>query len=205
VTETFVVGSHQALAALVASETLALGDDADVVLVPTGAAFTGLTEAAVTLSSAFDDYAVKVEALMVAQRHDTDEPYFARRLREADLVVLGDGSALHARTVWRATPVGEAIRDAPRVVAVGAVASVLGEIMVDPRGGAPTTGLGYRRGLVTTTRASDEQLRRTRSLLGDAETLAVLGPAGVVHHDGERWRALNADVKVTRGDEPGAL
>jgi len=75
-------------------------------------------------------------------------------------------------------PVGEALRDAPLVVTIGSVTSVLFETMIDPRGGAPTTGLGYREGLVVTTSASEEQLSRTRTLLGDDAVLAVLGDSG---------------------------
>jgi len=79
---------------------------------------------------------------MVVDRVSAGENHFATRIVEASLVVLCDGSALHARSVWRDTPVGEALARARSLVAVGASASVLGEVMIDPRGGAPTTGLG---------------------------------------------------------------
>jgi hypothetical protein len=29
----------------------------------------------------------------------------------------------------------------------------------------------------------------------------VLGPSGIVHHDGSRWRVLGGDVVVTRGHD----
>ena len=83
---------------------------------------------------------------MVSDRAATKDQYYVDRLVDADLVVLCDGSALHARSVWRDNAFGEAINAASTLVAVGAVASVLGEVMIDPRGGAPTTGLGYRMG-----------------------------------------------------------
>jgi cyanophycinase len=138
---------------------------------------------------------------MHIDRSSSDEPYFANRVRQADVVVLSDGSALHAKSVWHETPIGEAIRDAQFVIAVGSVASVLGDTMIDPRGGAPTMGLGYRHGIVLATSASDEQLSRTRTLLGDDQTLAVLGPSGVLHGDGERWRVVTGEVTATRGHE----
>ncbi|HVB51329.1 MAG TPA: hypothetical protein VND89_06295 [Acidimicrobiales bacterium] len=203
---TIVVGSLVALRdVLETGELVALGSGADVVIVPTAAAFTGIAEAAIELSSLFDDLDVQVEALMIADRASCAEPYFARRLSEADLVVLSDGSALHAKSVWRGTPVGEAIRDARRLVAVGSCASVLGDVMIDPRGGAPTTGLGYRVGLATGVLASEEQLARTRALLGDDVALAVLGPRGAVHFDGTAWRSSSDDVVVTRGETVVAL
>jgi hypothetical protein len=117
------------------------------------------------------------------------------------MVVLSDGSPLHAKSVWHQTPVGEALRDAPLVVTIGSVTSVLFETMIDPRGGAPTTGLGYREGLVVTTSASEEQLSRTRTLLGDDAVLAVLGDSGVLQGDGARWRVITGDVTTTRGHD----
>jgi hypothetical protein len=73
--------------------------------------------------------------------------------------------------------------------------------MVDPRGGAPTIGLGYVSGLVIGLVASDDQLERTRSLLGNDVTFAVLGPRGAVHFDGGSWRVIATDVVTTRGGE----
>jgi cyanophycinase-like exopeptidase len=202
---TLIVGSIPALGEVLAlGELLPLRADADVVLLPTAAAFIGMTEVAVALSNVFEDHDVRVEALMVADRAAAHEPYFAARLRAADLVVLADGSALHARGVWHETPVGEALRDAHTLVAIGACASVLGDVMIDPRGGAPTLGLGYRSGLVIGVDASEEQLTRTRSLLSSADTLAILGPAGVLFFDGT-WRRVSDDVVVTRAGKPVEL
>lgn len=200
--ETMVVGSPEALAAVLeVGELLELTEVSDVVIVPTAAAFTGVTQAAIQLSLLFETSGAKVEALMNADRASNDEPYFAERVRAADVVVLSDGSPLHAKSVWHGSTLGEAIRDARRLVAIGSVGSVLGEVMIDPRGGAPTTGLGYRNGLVITVSESDEQLARTRTLLGQGETLAVLGARGVVYFDGVRWRTGSDDVIVTRAHD----
>ena len=136
---------------------------------------------------------------MAIDRSGCEEAYFARRIGEADLVVLCDGSALHARSTWRETPVGESLRAARRLVAIGTVAGALGEVMIDPRGGAPMTGLGYRKGLVATTPASDEQLERTRRLLGGDHVLAVFSPTGVVTGIDGTWRIASGEVTVTRG------
>ncbi len=202
---TLLAGSLAALTLAVDGGLLDVETGADVVLVPTAAAFTGMTEAALALAASLQVAGAQAEALMVGDRAAAAEPYFARRVREAELVVLGDGSALHAKSVWHGSPVGDALRDARRLVAVGTVASLLGDVMIDPRGGAPTTGLGYRSGLVVALAASEEQLSRTRSLLGPAVTLAVLGPRGVVYLDENRWRRGGEDVVVTRGAEVLAL
>jgi hypothetical protein len=196
---TIVVGSLDALGdVLTARDLLDVTSDTDVVLLPTAAAFLGINESAIELSVLFEPTRAKVEALMIADRASNAEPYFVRRISSADVVVLSDGSALHAKSVWHGSPVGEAIRDARCVVAVGSVSSLLGEVMIDPRGGAPTTGLGYRTGLVLGVTASDEELTRTRTLLGEDEIFAVLGPRGVVYSDGTTWRRASDDVVVTR-------
>jgi hypothetical protein len=197
---TYAVGSLDALRTLLRDGPLELAADADVVIVPTAAAFTGILEAALHTSAVFDDLDVSVEALMVSDRAATNDDYYANRLHKADLVVLCDGSALHARAVWRANDFGNAINAASTLVAIGEVASALGDVMIDPRGGAPTTGLGYRGGAALSVPASEEQMARTRSLLSDV-TLIVVSPSGVVRHDGEKWELVVGDVTVTRGHD----
>jgi mannose-6-phosphate isomerase-like protein (cupin superfamily) len=199
-TSTFAVGSLDALRALLRDGPLTMRQHADVVVIPTAAAFTGFTEAAVLTSAAFDERDVRVEALMVSDRAATSDQYLINRLASADLVVLCDGSPLHARSVWRANAFGDAINAASTLIAIGAVSSVLGDVMIDPRGGAPTTGLGFRKGAALCLPSSDEQMLRTRSLLRDVP-LVVLGPTGIAHHDGEHWRVVAGDVVVTRGHD----
>lgn len=200
------VGSTEALGErLTRGEPFPLSEGADVVILPTAAAFIGAETSAIELAALFEARGTKVEALMNINRDSSDEPYFAQRLRDARLVVVSDGSPLHARSVWRESLVGDAIGDVGDLVAIGSVASVFGDVMVDPRGGAPTNGLGYVSGLVIGVAASDEELARTRSLLGDDLILAVLGPHGAVHFDGLRWHVLSADVTTTRGADPVEL
>jgi cyanophycinase len=201
-----LVGSLDALRAELSDNgRLHLSEGADVVVVPTAAAFSGLTEAAIVIADLVATFDHRVEGLMIADRAASNESYFAERLRSADLVVLCDGSALHARSVWRATPISEAFGDAKRLVAIGSVASVLGEVMIDPRGGAPTIGLDLFRGVVVTTPASEEQLTRTRTLVTSEVALVVLNSHGVVSFDGTTWRVINDDVVVTRGHDNAFL
>ena len=200
---TLAVGSLGALRdALVDDVFGPLATNADVVVLPTAAAFIGAAQAAVTTAEVFDGLDVNIEALMVTDRASSSEPYFVERLANADLVVLCDGSALHARTVWRNSPVGEAINLARSIVAIGAVTSVLGEVMIDPRGGAPTVGLGYRKGVAFCAPASEVQMDRTRSLLATDVALVVLGPRGILQCRDDEWRVVrSADVVVTQGSE----
>jgi len=197
---TYAVGSLDALQTLIRNGPLALHDGDDVVIVPTAAAFTGITEATLKTSAVFDDIDVRVEALMVTDRAATFDSYFANRILSADLVVLCDGSALHARAVWRANDFGDAIKMASTLVAVGEVASAICEVIIDPRGGAPASGLGFREGAALCIPSSDEQMRRTRSLLKDV-VLVAIGPTGIVGHDGNEWRVLAGEVVVTLGHD----
>ncbi len=199
----YVVGSLGVLGAVFRDDSFAgVGSEADVVILPTAAAFIGAAESSVAAAQVCNDYDVRVEALMVTDRTSASEPYFADRILQADLVVLCDGSALHARTVWRNTPVGDALASASNVVAVGSVASVLGDVMIDPRGGAPTTGMGLYEGVAFSPPASDDQLARTRRLVARDVALVVVGPRGVLRHARGEWKILEGDdVVVTRGED----
>ncbi len=201
-----MVGSLAALADLVErGDVLTLTTDSDVVIVPTAAAFVGAPQAAIAASSTLSVSGARMEALMVLDRTSSSDEYFARRVREADAVVVCDGSALHAASVWRDSALGEAMRHARTLICVGSVSSVLGETMIDPRGGAPGVGLGYRTGLVITTPQGADQMARTRSLLGREVTLAVLGATGVLVGEHGSWRHVTGDVVVTRGEDPAEL
>jgi len=185
---------------------VARGGEADVVVLPTAAAFVGAAEASVAVARVCEGFDARVEALMVGDRASANEPYFAQRISEADLVVLCDGSALHARTVWRHSPVGEALAAARSIAAVGSVASVLAGVMIDPRGGAPTTGLGLIEGVAFSPPSSDDQLARTRKLVAKEIALVVLGPRGVLRHADGEWTVLEGDdVVVTRGEDVAVL
>ncbi len=203
----FVVGSREGLRAVFGDHALAArGPDVDVVILPTAAAFTGAAEASVAVAQVCSEFDVRVESLMVTDRASAGEAYFSARIVEADLVVLCDGSALHARAVWRNTPVGDAIGSASNLVAIGSVASVLGDVMIDPRGGAPTIGMGLCRGVALCVPSSDDQLARTRSLVAKDTSLVVVGPRGVLHYAKEAWRVIDGDdVVVTRGQDAAAL
>ncbi|HEY1223525.1 MAG TPA: hypothetical protein VGE75_08530 [Acidimicrobiales bacterium] len=179
---------------------------ADVVVLPTAAAFLGAAQAAVDVARSLEGLDVQLEALMVVDRASAEETHFEKRIDEAALVVLCDGAGLHARSVWRDTRVGAALGRARRIGAVGSSASVLGEVMIDPRGGAPTTGLGLTTGVAFCAPASEDQLARTRKLLDEQNALVVLGARGVLVYENAVWRVVvDLDLIVSRGDELTSL
>jgi len=178
---------------------------ASVVVVPTAAAFVGAAQAALEIATALEPTGADVEALMVLDRAGAHEAALVDRVARADYVVLSDGASLHARAVWRDSVFGDALA-AARLVAIGSVATVLGSVMIDPRGGAPTIGLGYRHGVVLTVPATSEQLERTRRLHTGDEPLVVVGARGVLAEAEGRWRIVVADdVEVTRGVNAASL
>jgi hypothetical protein len=180
-----------------AVRTFAPAELKKVCVLATAAAFRGPRDAIDELSSRGvwgDLRPVGVEAL---DRASASDHAVLSAVDAADLVVLVDGAVLHARSVWRATPLGESLRS-HSLLAVGSVGSVLGDTMIDPRGGAPTTGLGFFDDVVVTVTAGEEQTLRTRSLLGQRATLLELGRHSVVTFDGQ-WRVVvDDDLLVTR-------
>lgn len=203
----FVIGSPELLRDVLADDELTGRDhEIDIVVLPTAAAFTGAAQASVVIAEVCDAFDARVQALMVTDRASANEPYFAQRIAQADLVVLCDGSALHARGVWRATPVATALEAARTIVAIGSVAAVLGDVMIDPRGGAPTTGMGLVHDLAFSPPSAHEQLVRTRQLLGTQCALVVVGAHGALRYANGEWRVLVADdVEVSRGSATTTL
>lgn len=145
-----------------------------------------------------------ISAVTGSDRASAHEAGALEDIASADVVILVEGAPLHARSVWRATPLGEALRSS-RLIAIGSSGSVLGETMIDPRGGAPTTGLGFFDGVVIGVGTGLEESARTRSLLGEDVLYAQLGPGSVVSFDGHWQVNVGDDLVVTRGVEVVAL
>lgn len=129
-------------------------------------------------------------ALDEARTHVTSDPLWwyptssrteveslANQIPEPAWWLLLEGSPLHARSLWRHSKLAERWRHAPGpVVALGSSGSVLGEVMIDPRGGAPTTGVGLYRDRVVTPILAEPLRDRTLTLLGTETRLEELLP-----------------------------
>ena len=164
--------------------------DADVVIVPLAAVFTGAAEAAIAVAEALSSTEFRVEALLITDRESANNEHFALRVRQADAVIFTDGSPLHLRTTIRDTELERAVSEASLIVAIGAVATVFGDPMIDPRGGAPTTGLGLFNDAIVTLDAPT--LERTRELAPQQLDLYVLEEEmGIYRHSGE-WYVSSA-------------
>ncbi len=188
-----LVGSLSALRELAAEH-----DFSRALVLPTAAAYLGVEQAVSALRAVIADF----DLLSVVDRAGAMASENAQRVRDAQRVICLDGAVLHARSVWRNSPLAEALAEV-EVVAIGQVGSVFGEVMIDPRGGAPTTGMGWFADVAITTAESSDQMRRTRELAGPRVTLVELGPRAVVRYDGQ-WD-LNDDCVVTRGGQAARL
>lgn len=163
-----------------------LGRDADVVILPTAAAFTGLTEAAIAITGVLGEQ--RPEALLIGDRDAAQTEHFAKRIREAAAVIITDGSPLHFRTTIRDTVVHEALTRAQLIVSVGSVGTVLGTTMIDPRGGAPTTGLGIFDDCVVA--VSSPTLARSGELLGASEVMREITTTSAWSYRNGEWREI---------------
>ena len=118
----------------------------EVLVVPSAAAFEHPERVAERAGAYFETMGAKVRAPMVLRRADAEDPKLAATVRKAKFVYVADGSPLHLRSVLKGSALYEAILAAYHggavVAASGAGATLLGDPMVDPRGGAYTVGLG---------------------------------------------------------------
>jgi hypothetical protein len=175
--------------------------DGEIVILATAAAFLNISAASAGAEAVLGQ---PVRTLPVATRSAALEPESRNAVLSAGLTVCLDGAALHARSVWRNSPLGDALCEA-RVAAIGSVASVFGTVMIDPRGGAPTTGLGRFDDAALYVEESPEQTRRTKELLGAACLCIALDATALVRFDGT-WAVLSQHpMRCTRGDERVAL
>src|SRR5690348_14058393 len=128
------------------AELLAAAGADEVLVLPAAAAYEHPERVAERAAAYFESLGAKVRAPMVLRRADAEEPKLAATVRKARFVYLADGSPLHLRSVLKGSALYEAILAAYHagavVAASGAGATLLGDPMVDPRGGAYTVGLG---------------------------------------------------------------
>ena len=119
---------------------------AEVLVLPTAAAYERPEKAVETATRWFASLGASVRGLMVLRRPDAEDQANAAAVRDSRFIYLGGGSPLHLRSVLKDSAVWSALEAAWQAGATlagsSAGAMVLGDPMVDPRGGAYTLGLG---------------------------------------------------------------
>lgn len=186
----------------------------EVVVLPTAAAYEHPQRAVDTASAWFATFGASVRPAMVLARSDALDEGHAKTLAGARFIYLSGGSPMHLRSVLKDTPVWSALVDAWRSGAVvagsSAGAMVLGDPMVDPRGGALTLGLGLVPKLAVLPHYdtwSEEKANRTVQLAtGHLRIAAIDERTALIRDRGGKWRTAGAGaVTVYVDGEPAGL
>jgi len=169
------------------ADLLASSGAAEVLVLPTAAAYEHPQRAVDRAAVWFGALGARVRGLMVLSRTDAEDDANARAVREARFVYLSDGSPMHVRSVLKQSKVWHALdqawEDGAAVAGSGAGAMILGDPMIDPRGGAFTIGLGMIELVAVLPAASTwsaERLRRTVSLAPEGVALVAIDEATAV-------------------------
>jgi cyanophycinase len=187
---------------------------AEVLVLPTAAAYEHPERAVATARRWFSGFGARADGLMVLSRRDAMDEEMADRIRAARFIYLSGGSPMHLRSVLKDTPAWTALVEAWRGGAVvagsSAGAMVLGDSMVDPRGGALTLGLGLISRVAVMPHYdtwSEEKAHRTVQLAtGHLRIAAVDERTALIRHPDGSWSAAGAgQVTVFVDAQPAGL
>jgi cyanophycinase len=179
---------------------LELAGTDEVLVLPAAAAFEHPERAVERAAHYFESLGAKVTGLPVVNRRDAESDANVSAVRVAKFVYVADGSPLHLRSVLKGSAFYEAMVYAygrgAVIAASGAGATVLGDPMVDPRGGAYTVGLGLVPGLAIFPyhgRAADHLRERSVDLLAkDAVLVGVDEQTAIVRTGDGPWEVMGA-------------
>ena len=187
---------------------------ADVTVLPTAAAYEHPQRAVETAAAWFAQFGANVRPAMVLSRADALDDEHAKSVAGARFIYLSGGSPMHLRSVLKDTPVWTALVEAWRSGAVvagsSAGAMVLGDPMVDPRGGALTLGLGLVAKLAVLPHYdtwSEEKAHRTVQLAtGHLRIAAIDERTALIRDTDGSWRTVGAGgVTVYVDGKPAGL
>jgi cyanophycinase len=182
------------------AELLELSGGKDVLVLPTAAAYEHPERAVEWATKWFKGLGGKVGGLMVLRRPDAEDKANADIVSESRFIYLGGGSPLHLRSVLKESALWEGLQEAWRDGAVvagsSAGAMVLGDPMIDPRGGAFTLGLGMVEQLAFLPHAdtwSPEKAHRTVKLApAGLPIVAVDERTAIIRNADGQWRVSGA-------------
>jgi len=179
---------------------LELAGTDEVLILPTAAAFEHPDRTVARAAAYFDGLGARASGIAVLNRRDAEADANVSAIRVARFVYIADGSPLHLRSVLKGSAFYEALVYAfgrgAVVAASGAGATVLGDPMVDPRGGAYTVGLGLVPGLAIFPyhgRAAEHLRERSVDLLArDAVLVGIDEQTALVRTGDGPWNVLGA-------------
>jgi cyanophycinase len=191
-------GEWQAGCAPVDEYLLEVSGASEIVVLPTAAAFERPERVVERAVAWFEGLGATVRPVMVLYRRDAQDDANVKALKGAAFVYLSDGSPLHLRSVLKESYLlavhVAGYRNGGVLAASGAGATVLGDPMVDPRGGAYTVGLGLVSNLAIFPyhgSAADHLLQRSVELLADHAILAGVDEHTALLRPAEgHWRAV---------------
>lgn len=186
----------------------------EVVVLPTAAAYEHPQRAVQTASDWFGGFGASVRPAMVLSRADAMDEAQAKAIAGARFIYLSGGSPMHLRSVLKDTPAWSALVDAwesgATVAGSSAGAMVLGDPMVDPRGGALTLGLGLLPQLAILPHYdtwSEEKANRTVQLAtGHLRIAAIDERTALIRDPSGAWRTAGAgEVTIYVDGKPAGL
>ena len=182
-----------------------------VLVLPTPAAFMHPRRAGERVAAWLSARGIVNEIALVLNRRDAADPDVVAMASAAGAFVLTDGTAMHARSVLKDTPLWEAMCVAhgagAAVVGAGGGAIVLSDPMADERGGGLTLGLGLlsRMAVLAGHEAwPGHMVKRMRELAGVDLPVVSVGADAALVLDAGGWRA-SGGVEVHRGGRPATL
>jgi cyanophycinase len=181
-------------------ELLDAAGGAEVLVLPTAAAYEHPARAVATAIAWFAGFGGTARGLMVLARPDAENDANAAEVRAAKFVYLAGGSPLHLRSVLKDSAVWDALvqafADGAVVAGSSAGAMALCDPMVDPRGGAFTLGLGLLEQLAVIPHHntwSEDKAHRTLQLAPKALPIAAIDEATALIRDpAGQWRSSGA-------------
>ena len=163
------------------ADLLAASGGSEVLVLPTAAAFEHPDRLVARAAEWFAPVGGAVVSCPILNRRDAEDPALVAMIRRARFIYIAGDSPMHLLGVLKDTQAWVAVEAAWRSGAVLAAASdaamVLGDPMVDPRGGAFTIGLGLISDLAVLPHADTwppARTKRTLKIAGKRVTVALI-------------------------------
>lgn len=196
------------------AELLAASGGAEVVVLPTAAAYEHPDREVAAAMTWFEGLGASVRGLDVLRRPDAQRQEHADVVSAARFVYVTGGSSMHLRSVFKDSLVWDALVAAweggAALAASSGAARVLCDPMVDPRGGAFAVGLGLLPGLAVIPHHdhwSREKAHRTIQLAPRGLPIAGIDDRTALIRDPDgTWRSAGAgEVAVFVDGQPQPL
>jgi cyanophycinase len=203
-------GELTAACDVVEQHLLRLSGGADVVIMPTAAAYEHPDRLAQQAADRFAALGTGIAVARVLNRREANDPANVGLVSAARFVYLLGSNPMHQRSTLKDTAVWQSLLDVLAaggvVAAAGGAATGLCDPMVDPRGGGLGLGLGLVQNtavVVASETVGGDHLRRTLDLAGPLNLLTVpTGSAALL--TGSTWSAIG-NVVAHHGGTTTAL